>query len=102
MRRTLFQPAAQTMLLDCSLHETFVIDMRSSVRTLMLKKASPGMLYVFVLRQDAKGGHAMNWGDGATNGVPLDPRPHSHTVQTFIGNSDGTLEAIVAGTWSAP
>lgn len=102
MRRTLFQNAAQTMLLDCSRHETFVITMGTSVHTLLLENISPGMLYVFVLRQDHRGSHKMNWGGIATNGVPLDPTPNSTTVQTFIGDNPGILEANTAGAWSEP
>ena len=100
MRRALFQNAAQTMLLDGSQAETFVITLRTSIDNLLLKKISPGMIYAFVLRQDQKGAHTMNWGDSARNGVPLDPRPNSITVQCFIGMKDGHLQANLPGTWN--
>ena len=88
------------MLLDGSLYQTFIITFGTSVKQLILKKFSPGMLYVFVMKQDQKGSHTMNWGNSASNAVPLDPRPLSTTVQSFIGMSDGTLYSNVPGTWS--
>lgn len=88
------------MLLDGSQAQTFVILFGTSVDALMLKKISPGMLYVFVLKQDQRGSHTMNWGASALNAVPLDPRPNSTTVQSFIGMMDGTLQSNIPGTWS--
>jgi hypothetical protein len=100
MRRALFQTAANTMLLDCSLYQTFVITLGVSVQTLELKKVSPGMLYAFVVRQDSKGSHSLNWGMSARNGTGCDPRPNSTTVQTFIGMAGGYMQANLPGTWT--
>lgn len=99
-RRTLYQSAAQTMLLDCSLYQTFVIILRTSVNALLLKKVSPGQLYCFVLIQDNKGRHTLKWGASALNAVLLDPLPASITVQCFIGTAGGVLRSITAGTWT--
>lgn len=100
MRRALFQTAAQTMLLDGRQYETFVILFGTSVDQLILKNFSPGMLYVFVMKQDQRGSHTMNWGTSTRNALPLNPTPQSTTIQCFICISDGTLQSNVPGTWT--
>jgi hypothetical protein len=100
-RRILKQSAAQAMLLDASLQETFVIRFQTSVQSLRVEKVSPGLLYVFALLQDSAGGHSLNWGDDVQNAAGLNPAPNSLTVQCFIGTSDGVLQAIAPGTYYA-
>jgi hypothetical protein len=99
-RRTLSQSAAQTMLIDASAQETFVLLFRTSVQSLRIEKVSPGQLYVFVLQQDSKGNHRLNWGAGALNGMSLNPTPNSVTVQCFVGTPEGILRSITPGTWT--
>ena len=100
MRRMLRQYAAQSLLLDASQAETFILDLQTSVQKLQLKNISPGQLYVFVLRQDETGNHRLNWGTQAVNAMMLDPNPLSVTVQCFIGTAGGTLFAVPPGTWT--
>jgi hypothetical protein len=94
------QPAEQTVLLDASQYETFVIDFAASIQNLRIKNISPGQLYVFVLRQDADGGHGIAWGNSCHNGAMLDQAPRAVTVQSFIGTTGGILYAIPPATWN--
>jgi hypothetical protein len=100
MRRTIRQIAAQTMLLDGSQQETFVVDFKTSVLNLAMKKISPGQLYVLVMKQDANGNHTLTWGSAFRNAMMLDPAPNSVTVQCFIGMTGGSLLAVPPGTWT--
>jgi hypothetical protein len=88
------------MLIDASAQETFVLLFRTSVQSLRIEKVSPGQLYVFVLQQDSKGNHRLNWGTGALNGMSLNPAPNSVTVQCFVGGTDDEMKAITPGTWT--
>lgn len=97
-RKLIRLPAEQTMLLDCSRYQTFVIDFATSVQTLRTQNVSPGQLYVFVLVQGTSGKHKLNWGDRLRNAIPLDPSPDAITVQTFIGMTGGILQAVPPGT----
>jgi hypothetical protein len=99
-RRTLRQSVTQTMLLDASAQETFILRFRTSVQSLLVQKVSPGRLYVFVLQQDSKGEHRLNWGATALNGTLINPAPNGVTVQCFIGTHEGILRANTPGVWS--
>lgn len=99
-RRTLRQPAAQTMLLDMSKHETFIIDFATSVSQLRISNVFPGQFYVFAMKQNSSGGHAMNWGTATQNAASIDPAPNAVSVQCFVGGSGGNLFAVPSGTWS--
>src|SRR5579864_8304087 len=99
-RRIIQLAAAQTTLIDAGLGETFYIRMVTSIRNLQILNISPGQLYVFVLTQNATGGHIVQWGAQALNPTALDPTPHSVTVITFIGQPGNYLQANVAGAWS--
>ena len=88
------------MLLDLNAYETFVIDFQTSVVDMRLKNPIPGRLYTFVMRQDAKGNHRLQWASDAHNGMMLNPTPRSVTVQTFIAAKDGNLYAVPPGTWT--
>jgi hypothetical protein len=99
-RRTLKQSAAQTMLLNASTNETFIIRLRTSIQLLNVERVSPGQLYVFVLLQDSEGGHRLTWGANTLNATAINPAPHSITVQCFIGSDDGIMRANAPGTWA--
>src|SRR5260370_29606896 len=101
MRRLVRQAAAQSMVFDGLDGETFVISMATSVAHLHVKNASPGRLYVFVLRQDNTGGHTLAWPDTIRNGVAADLRPFAVTTQSFIADTGGILKGNLPGTWSA-
>ena len=88
------------MLLDALLGETFVIELGTSVQQLRVKNASPGFLYVFIVKQDHTGGHAIHWGDAIRNGSAINPLPFSVTVQSFIADTGGILKSNVPGTWN--
>jgi hypothetical protein len=102
MRRTVQLEAQQTVLIDGTQGETFIIRMNRSIWQLWTKNLSPGQLYVFVMTQDSRGGHTVQWGDQVYNVSPLNPAPHSTTVQSFIGNADGTLQANLVAACSQP
>jgi hypothetical protein len=90
---------AQTLLLDCSRFQTFALRLQTNVQTLWLTNIIPGMLYVFLLIQDEKGGHTFNWG-GSARFPPVDTRRHSVTVATFVGTA-GFLQWVTPATWNA-
>jgi len=93
MRRLIQAAAAQSMVLDALQGETFVIALGASVQ-------SPGMLYVFLLKQNFSGGNSVAWGADIRNGTAADPRPFAVTVQSFIADTGGILKANLPGTWS--
>ena len=88
------------MVLDALQAETFVITMGASVQTLRMKNLTPGMLYVFLLKQNNSGGNSIAWGADIRNGTAADPRPFAVTVQSFIADTGGILKANLPGTWS--
>ena len=100
MRRLLKQLAAQALLFDGQRQETFVVQFQTSCLNLAMKNVSPGQLYVFVLKQDAKGNHTLTWGSEMRNAMLLDPAPNSVTVQCFIGMPGNFLQANIPGTWT--
>lgn len=100
-RRTIRQSAEQSLLIDALAGETFIIDFTVSVSTLRIKNVSPGQLYVFVLVQDATGGHRLVWPSTIRNATMLNPASDSVTVQSCIGMTGGYLSAIPPGTWTA-
>jgi hypothetical protein len=100
MRKVLIQNAAHTMLLDASRYQTFVIRCATSIVTMQVMNVSPGMLYCFVMQQDANGNHTVNWDANMQNAMSVDPEPNSTTVQTFIGTKGDILTTNVPGTWT--
>lgn len=99
MRRMLREDATQTMLLDCSQNETFVIDLGTDVDSLRAQNVSPGKLYVVVLIQDANGNHTVTWDSRIRNSVAIDQEGEAITVQCFVGITGGLLQAVPPGTW---
>lgn len=87
------------MLLDASKYQTFVIDFRSSVSMLTIKNIWPGMLYVFILRQDSQGGHTLTWADNFENATQIDTTPKAVTVQMFIAAQAGILYSVPRATY---
>ena len=100
MRRTLTQLAAQTMLLDASKQETFIVNFATSVAQLRMTNIVPGQLYCFVMKQDDKGSHTLNWGSEIRNPIMFNPQPNAITVQCFIGLPNGIMQAVPPGTWN--
>lgn len=90
------------MVIDALLGETFVIGMATSIQKIRVKNVTPGMLYVFILKQDNSGGASIQWGSSIRNGTGADPRPFAVTVQSFVGDTGGILKANIPGTWGAP
>jgi len=88
------------MVFDALQGETFVIALGTSVQTLRVKNLTPGMLYVFLLKQNNTGGHRVAWGANIRNGVGADPRPFAVTAQSFIADTGGILKANLPGTWN--
>jgi hypothetical protein len=95
-----FQYAAQSMSIDASVSETFIIEMGTSIQQLSMKNVTPGVQYIFILRQNHVGGHTILWGSTIRNGGALDPRPFAVTVQSYLANADGTLAANLPASWT--
>ena len=98
MRRSLQIDAAQYVIIDALLGETFFISLGTSIRKLRVKNVSPGQLYVFVYKQDHVGGHSVSWGADIRNTTPIDPTPNSTTIQSCIAGTGGILNANLPGT----
>jgi hypothetical protein len=90
-------PAAQTILIDGSIAETFVILMGTSIETILTRAIAPGQMYVFILRQDAVGGHTIAWGN-LRNGTTPNADPHASSTQSFIADQNGILKVLIPGT----
>ena len=90
------------MSLDARKGETFVITLKTSVLSLRVRNAMPGMLYVFLFKQNSIGGKTVAWGADIRNGTGIDPRPLAITVQSFIADTGGILKANLPGTWNQP
>jgi hypothetical protein len=101
MRPPIRIEAEQTVLIDALQGDVFLVRLTTSIRQLILKNASPGQLYVFVFTQDAVGGRTVQWGGQTLNGSSVMPDPDATTVQSFIANAGGTLQANLPATWSA-
>ena len=88
------------MLLDALQAETFVLELGTTVQQLRVKNVSPGFLYVFIVKQDHTGGHAIQWGSNIRNASAINPLPFGVTVQCFIADTGGILKSNVPGTWN--
>lgn len=98
MRRLVQIDAAQSVLIDALKGETFLISFSTSIEYLRIKNASPGQLYVFILKQNAAGKHRIAWGGQVLNATAIDPQPNSVTVQKCVGQPGGILQATIPGT----
>jgi hypothetical protein len=78
------------------------VHMKSDITSPRVINISPGQLYTFVFGQDGTGGHKMIWPFNCRNAAPIDPTPNSTTVQNFIGNTGGLLEANISPAWAQP
>jgi hypothetical protein len=74
------------------------ISMTSSITAPRMVNLAPGQLYTFVFKQDAAGGHTINWPYNCLDAASIDPAPNSTTVQNFIGNTGGILSANLPPT----
>lgn len=96
-RNVLRATAAQTMLFDCSRYQTFVVRLITGIQNMWFTNIVPGMLYVFVFKQDHHGHHSVNWGNLARP-QPVDAQPESITVATFVGTV-GYLQWVAPTSW---
>lgn len=85
------------LVFDCSKAQFFIVLLRSSVTHARVKNITPGVLYTFEFIQ--QGGNSFAWPSACRNATTVDPTPNSTTVQNFIGNTNGYMDANVAGTW---
>jgi hypothetical protein len=77
---------------------TWLVIMRSSVTAPNIRNVIPGVLYVFVMQQDAAGGHTFVWPSNCLNGIPINPTANTTTVQCFIGLQNNLLNANIPAT----
>ena len=99
MRQLLNIRSSGAMTFDGLDAVVWVVSMRSPVnmppRT---KNISPGVLYTFIIRQDATG-HTFTWPATCHNAAPVDTSPNTVTIQNFIGSTGGELYPDVTGVW---
>lgn len=90
------------LVFDGNVALCFKVEIVSEVWDATVKNIAPGATYTFVLHQDAKG-HRFQWPDSCINASPVDMTPGAMTVQSFIGNQDGNLQANLPATiWRKP
>jgi len=77
----------------------FRIVLNASIVDVRMRNVSPGLLYTFIIRQTATS-HTFQWPATVRGGMTICRRPHSTSVQTFIGRPGGDLLAIMPGTWT--
>jgi len=77
----------------------FRIVLSVSVNDVRMRNVSPGLLYTFIIRQTGSP-NTFQWPATVRGGMMICRRPHSTSVQTFIGRTGGDLLAITAGTWT--
>jgi hypothetical protein len=87
-----YYDSAIPLVFDCSAALCFIVIMRNTVSQSRIKNVAPGARYTFVFRQ--KGNYAFTWPDVCHNASPVCEEPNSTTVQTFVGNTGGYLEAV--------
>lgn len=85
------------LVFDCSRAQFFIVLLRSTVTQARVKNITPGVLYTFMFLQ--KGGHSFTWPEVCRNGMAIDPKADTTTIEHFIGNENGYMDANVAGTW---
>jgi hypothetical protein len=88
-----------SMLFDCNVAVCWQIEMVSHVDTPRIRNIIPGVLYTFIIHQDAKGGYKFTWPVQCENGTAVNPAPNSYTVQNFVGMYGGTMRADIPATY---
>lgn len=90
------------MLFDGLKAQCFVINLHNNVTGAQVRMMNivPGVLYTFIFRQ--QGSFTFEWPSLCRNTAPVDPEPGSTTVENFIGNTDGHMDADITGTWHKP
>jgi hypothetical protein len=89
---------AVPLVFDGNLALCFLVEVVSATRDAIVKNIAPGAIYTFVFHQDAKG-HPFTWPASCLNASPVDTTPGATTVQNFVGNADGNLQANLPATW---
>jgi hypothetical protein len=99
-RKLLILDSEDAMLLDGLAAVVWQIEMIRSVSTPpRVKNIIPGVLYTFIFRQNQAGNNTFAWPLTCLNASPISLRPHSSTVQNFIGTLDGKLISNIPATY---
>lgn len=96
-RQVQYFDSAIPLVFDCAQAQFFIVMLRTTVTRARVKNIVPGVLYSFMFLQ--KGGYSFTWPDACRNGGAIDPKPESTTIEHFLGNSNGYMDANVGGTW---
>jgi hypothetical protein len=78
----------------------FIMTLMNNVPAGRTKNIAPGVLYTFIIHQNAAKSYTFAWPITCLNAIPVDQTPDSTTVQNFIGLTGGTLQADPPGTWT--
>jgi hypothetical protein len=94
MRRPFLSvPSSPPPLFDALHVMTWRVDMQTNVTGARVRNVIPGVLYVFIIVQDAVGGKNFTWPFNCLNGMPVNKKPNGRTVQCFIGLPNNLMDA---------
>jgi hypothetical protein len=91
--------ASDNMVFDGSKYTAFKTTLPGHVTQPVFQNMIPGNLYTFIIVQDGVGNHLFDWAANVKNPTPVNFRPGSTTVQTFVADDFENLIPISAGTY---
>lgn len=90
--------SSDPVIFDGNVAVCFIVLMNSYVNNAKVRNIAPGVLYTMIFQQDADGNHEFVWPGSCLNAAAIDTKPGAFTVQNFIGNTGGSLQANLPGT----
>jgi hypothetical protein len=76
----------------------FQITLTGNVVSSTLTGVLPGQFVTFIIKQDGSGGHTFAWPAGVNNSGAIDATAGSVSVQSFVADSTGALQAVTGIT----
>jgi hypothetical protein len=86
-------PSSSQLVFTGNVAVTWKVTLQNNVASILVQRTIPGVLYVFILAQDAIGGRSFNWPLNCLNASPINLAPNAVTVQCFIGMANNILAA---------
>lgn len=100
-RRILHLGSEPPVVFDGRFAEVWIVGMRSNVSQSVIVNLTPGVVYSFLFQQNGVGGFTFAWpAAGVANGMTLNPRPNSLSMQNFIATQPDQMFANMPGTWT--
>lgn len=90
-------PWSSTPTFDGGLGNSFEFTLAGDVSLPTCKSFSPGERYLFLIAQDAVGGHIFPWPNAVLGAQAINPAALHRTEQMFVCRADGRLYPLTAG-----